>query len=438
MNKQTNSLHPVQRIGIDKLKLYKFDIIDIDFDYLTMLSTTKNNTDKPTDKNKSFVKVSYVGDSVRQFHIVDNTVFNELTIGYEVNPYGEIHEYCHLTLTVADAKGNNAQPMSHSEYTAYLNMALSYIAHKYRVKLGAEKVQVLQMEINTNIPLKYTFMEYHRVLNLLFGELVRIKGSKIFHASQPIDKDGGTKQKLETIERRNGSEEVIGYDKRCELQADGLNVAVLPANLLRIEWRLKKSRKVASELGTNFWFELNDEIICTAFYKRFYTESKVKFIKWKTKKEKELTRLINDFRKNDSRNWINTLIFDLLSMETNAGIPFILDLSQVTDAFMTLPDKHRRRTKVCKEIKNNYQKNSSKIFANHDLDKIEEIFGGIQAAYEDSMRAIDSGTVQDTNTASVSDAANSGHPLRKHSGRMMVTAVFNILEIPKVNYIDSS
>ena len=93
----------IQRIGIDKLELYNFTVHHIDTDYLDGMPNV--NISYVPNNSCPYIRVmEKSGIGIARIHIMDNLYFNELKVGCSINKDGELHEYCHLSLTVTNVK----------------------------------------------------------------------------------------------------------------------------------------------------------------------------------------------------------------------------------------------------------------------------------------------------------------------------------------------
>lgn len=380
------SSYLIQRVGIDKIELYNFTVYSVDTEHLAELANV--NIAIAPNGNGLYCRTMKNGAGILRIHVMDNKHFNELKIGCTINKDGELHEYCHLTLTVANARRYNVYSMSHAEYTEYILYVLNYISETYHIHLGGKDIQVENMEINSNIPLKGDYKDYGRVFDLFMAELLPLTFKKSFCVDS-IKRNGKIKEREEeTYERGNKSIGIVFYNKTRELNESGLYDSSLPKNLLRIEYKLKNRQKVSAELGTNHWFEMNDQMIVDFYTSHINSHYKKNYDKWLHRRNIDLKRLITSCRSSSSKTWHYDLLEEIRNREAINKIPFILDVEQIYTAFRQLPNENRNFERSLTALKNAQQRIENNIFLNHDLDKVTEIFAGIDTAAKTSIELL--------------------------------------------------
>lgn len=147
---------------------------------------------------------------------------------------------------------------------------------------------------------------------------------------------------------------------------------------MRIELSMDTSEKIRNALGTNLWAKLNDDVI-TAYYRRYIIDTlQRKYAQWHTMRQNELIRLIRRMRKDHPKNWHHWTMQHIRNLSEATGIPYILDIEQVAEAYKLLPDKHRnsiRAIKALMEIRVDQD-----LYHCRDRDKIREILDHLDAS----------------------------------------------------------
>ena len=86
-------------------------------------------------------------------------------------------------------------------------------------------------------------------------------------------------------------------------------------DILRMELKLLKAKKVADFFGSNTWSDLNDEKLFAAFESFVQKEIVDKFTKWQISVEKELIKKIQSYRDDKTnkitKNWHYLLMFEI-------------------------------------------------------------------------------------------------------------------------------
>ncbi len=237
------------KIGIDRIELENFYVSEIDIDYLKQTGAVLGNVD-------------IAGPcGARMMTIRDNNMFNNLVIGH--NQYGTRHVfYTILSLSPTNARGHNRDNMSWAEYDVYLHEVMQYIQKTYRIMLKYDNMRLRYLEINCNIPLTQPYAEYDRVIRLMMSLLPNYLGC--------LDTGRSTKSgddPIPTYLRKNNSMAVTIYNKTEQMRKRHTPAehADCMQDLMRIELRLKSSEKIMSAFKSNFWHDLDDELISNYF-----------------------------------------------------------------------------------------------------------------------------------------------------------------------------
>lgn len=364
-------LNLIQRIGIDKIQLSSFAIMDMD---LLKLSQMEQAEIKLSTNVERLYKRHMPGTNagITKIIIKDNQIFSDLIIGYTNDSNGIPIEYIYLTITVSNAKGYNLENLSYAEYSTYIDCVIEYIQSEYSIALLTDYMKVDYIEINANILLEQKFHKYNRVLKLLMSffnkHLGKLSSYENFKCKQ------GTQE--ESYKRGNKSKEIIFYNKSQQL-----NDTKIPLDenlsLLRMELRLKDRKIIKSVFNSNFWKDLNDKKIVDYFSEEIYTQLAKKFEDWQKTRKKELKKMIVYFRKQSTKIWHHLLMQYIRNKSESLMIPYILDIEQVCDSFRELPDPNRNNSRSIKSLLNIYIEND--VYKNNDINKAIEIFNALES-----------------------------------------------------------
>lgn len=363
---------PYQKIGIDKIKFTNLAICAIDIPYLMQHEKV---TLQQADNATSCRRRTPDGKGITKIIIRDNEIFSEMIIGSVKDSNNIPIEYVYLTMVIPEATGNNLVPWCYTDYDCYLDSVFCYIQSEYHISLLADDIKIKYMEVNTNIPLQYGFSNYSRAIRLLMSLLNNRMGK--LSTYEAVDDT----VHAESFKRGNKSVDVIMYDKLQEIIDKRKNYDNLDSPILRIEYRLKTSRKIKSAFGSNLWRELDDEKIAEFFICQIRTQLREKYRVWLQQKQNELKRLIVYCRAKSSKTWHHLLMQEIRNRSEQIGLPFILDIEQVYDAVRSFDDRNADRK--CNAIAG--IKITDDVYKNHDLNKMDEIFSGVELAYKNTV-----------------------------------------------------
>lgn len=378
MSTNNLELDLIQRIGIDKIQLSGFAIMGMDISRLIHEHGNVVEIHQSTEKMNHCIRhMPDTNAGIAKIIIKDNMVFSDLIIGCTNNSNGTPIEYIYLTVTVSNAKGFNLENMTYDEYDQYIACVLEYIESEYGVILLSSYMKIDYLEINSNILLEHDFSKYNRVLRLLMSMFNNHMGKLSTYDDIPGKK--GVKE--ESYKRGNNSTEIIFYDKTKELKDTGISIdGDIP--ILRIELKLKNKKKIKSVFGSCFWKDIDHKQIVEYYHKQIYSQLSKKFEEWKKTREKELKKLIVDFRQKSSKSWHHLLMQDIRNKSEMQIIPYILDIEQVCRAFKQLPDPNRNSHRSIKSLMN--ISIDEDVYKNNDIDKVYEILNSL-ASYSDTV-----------------------------------------------------
>lgn len=355
------------KIGLDRIVLYGFAIEDKDFEHLMELSKETGMID---------INASYADDSW-YIKIKDNDVFGDLILGRRMHG-NRLIEYAYLSLTPTNAYGHNWDNMSWSEYDTYLEVVLQYIADQYHICLSTANMKIRGMEINCNIPLRGPYADYDRPIRLLMSLLPMHLGYSQSYTSRRKSTDLSP-----TYLHGNKSTSLKIYNKTAQMRnhhpnADAPQEPDCNQDIMRIELSLDTPEKIKSALGTNLWSDLNDFTITDYFGRCIVDTLHRKYAQWYTRRRCELTKLIRTMRRDHPKNWHHLTMQHIRNCSEMDGIPYILDIEQVAEAYRQLPDKNRNRTRAVRALMGIHIENDR--YHHHDCEKIHEILEHLPAS----------------------------------------------------------
>ncbi|MGN0476069.1 MAG: hypothetical protein ACI4HM_01895 [Ruminococcus sp.] len=360
-------------VGIDKIILYNFSIINISISELL----EKHNIE--ITKASIPIHTHIFGEyEIQKIIIKDNDIFSDLIIGYTYSN-NLVHPYTYLTLTVSNIYGVNDVNVSWDTYNTYIQSCCSYINAEYGIQLYYSDIKVKYIEFNCNIALKHSFSEYRRVNKLIMSLLPNYL--KIQNSSAHAKKASNG---AESLKKGNKSMEVVLYNKSAQL-ADKSNTKEnaeidknIEPDIMRFELRLLSPEKVKRALGSFFWHELTDECIRQYFVAYFSKNIATKYNKWLSERQKQLQTLIKQQRKQHPKTWHHQVMQTIRNLSEAEELPYILDIEQIVSALSELPDPHRNCARSIRALLSIHIEND--VYKKHDCDKACEIIDAVLTA----------------------------------------------------------
>ena len=377
-------------VGLDKLDLGGLTIIRYDLDYLQWLA----------DKGKQIRVISPNQDGVWNVSIADNHKFGDLVLGANVHN-NMVMPYAYISLSPTHAHGDNWQNMSKEAYDRYIDEVLGYIKDTYHITLSSRRMYIRGMEINCDIPLSAPYAQYNRPCKLLMSLLPdTLKGDHNI-SSRCGNKRNSKSEDASTCMRKNKSTAVVIYNKSDQMRAKKLDkgdgvavedgaeqleqgteqepVEVEMRDIMRIELRLLDGKKIKRVFGSNHWSEIDDEMI-RAHYREYITDTlRRKYERWADKRRKQLKTLMARLRKEFRGEWYGLTMQYVRNHAEADGTPYVLDVEQVGEAILLLPDKNRNRYRTLHTF---YDKVDIKddVYRHNDRQKVAEILGHLEVA----------------------------------------------------------
>lgn len=353
------------KIGLDRIMLDKLIVCGpLDIAYLRRLAAT-GEVDIDITEN--------CGNHVLRIKIMDNLVFQELLVGHDCHEGRDVY-YTHLRLSPSNIYGDNMDNVSWTEYCDYLAYVVTYIEEVYKIHLDCRRMRLREAEINCNIPLKAPYADYDRPVRLLLSLLpmhlrttdVRTSTSK-GESPEP------------TYLRCNKTMGVSIYNKSAQMskkqKSKGLedpNPVEKGPDIMRLEIRLNSEKKIQSEMGTNWWFELSDAVIQEYFLKYFYKRVFKKYTEWYEHRRKAIHDLIDTMRAAHPKRWHTLTMMEIRNKSQITRAPYILDIEQVEEVIRQFPDPHKNCSHKINTLHGG--KVEDDVYYNRDCDKVIEIF----------------------------------------------------------------
>lgn len=370
-----------QRIGIDKIKFYKFHLdLQNGIDYSRLLCHECVQIEE-AENGKAIRYLPTTHKGISKIIIKDNQVFSDLAIGCIRDGTNKIHEYIYLTITVDNARGDNLEPMSYKEYCLYLENVIWYIADTYGIYLQTDDMKVRYMELNTNIALTENFSAYSRGIKLLMSFPDKRYG-KLSTYDSVSKKKKDTVFTAESYKRGNQSIEFVIYDKTKQME-DRKKKKDKSGDMpqyLRIEYRLLTPQKIKDELKSADWKNLNDNLIADWFINKWRHQIVEEYEAWKQERQKNLLKLIAKCRRKNPKNWHHLLMQEIRNLSELNGASYILDIEQVHEAVRNIPNSSKYYTRTIKAF--DKIEIDRDIYRNHDMAKVEEIINGVELSYK--------------------------------------------------------
>ena len=341
----------MENIGIDKIELYNFTVRSINLEYLRGMAWETGDIRIIEANGKQGLRVE----------IYNALAFSKLVVGQDQYKPGGGY-YVNLTLSPSNAYGHNLYNMTWTQYDKLLPEILKDISNTYKIDLDGRRIKVKTIEINCNIPLKQKYEVYVRTTRLLMSLLP--SAMRLSH-----DSDNGS-----TLLRKNGSMAVSIYNKTKQIRKKipELIDDEKEPDIMRIEIRLLKARKVKNAFKGNDWRKLSDEKISQ--YMCTYISNKMvkKYEEWYMKREKELMELIQKTRAKHKTRWQGVLRQQIFNESETLLVPYILDIEQVCQAMKRLPDPNKNCARACASMRKKKVEND--LYLNNDCGKVMEIF----------------------------------------------------------------
>jgi len=125
---------------------------------------------------------------------------------------------------------NNYQPLSYEEMRAALGQ-VEDLVRRIGVNIEVEKAGLCRLDLFRNVVMDEPSRSYAPIFKTIYIPYVT------------------TQSYANGVQLRNKSQSLTIYDKLAQLEAKGRSTLGVPQNALRVEWQLKKARKVQDKLG---------------------------------------------------------------------------------------------------------------------------------------------------------------------------------------------
>lgn len=331
-------------IGLDK-QVIKPTVVGVDFNRLK-----ENNTGKvvvSTDGNTVPIH-DYKQDKtvcISHINIVDDIMFNRLTIGVSKGEVGNIL-FCYLDISKMGADDTNLIPYTVEGFKAYANKCLKYIEEHYGVRLEDNDYKGESMEMNVTITLESKFNEYSHLLSLI-GEL-STGGRKRYKYYMYKDTD----REVAGIKLYSKSRTKKIYDKKRQLEKEKEIKIKLDKEYMRIEDTLLHQDVIKNTFGTAFISNVSDKDIEEYMIKSIKEDIINPLEKHIEEGNKILKKVALEEMKRDSRKWKRMFLYRAATLKNKKGILVVVDIQQVLDIIKEFNPKHYARDvkKLSKDI----------------------------------------------------------------------------------------
>lgn len=282
-----------------------------------------------------------------------------------------------MDIVIGDRSKSNLQNLTVSEYHNKIKRVFQYLYEEYGITVNQQYLKFSEMEINCTFELKEEFYKYHRVLRLMMFNLP--KSYKKIGQISGINK---REQRIEaeTFYRGNSSTEVKIYDKRKQLEQTVQFKT--EKNIMRIEFKLKKSQKIKEVFKSALVSDLTDEKVNKFYYQQFNRLFEKPYRKWQIENGNQLKNMIIYHKERNKKYWKSNLLRECCNKEQVDQIPSLLDVEDLLVQVKVL-DKDGHFKRVAKGILE--QCNYNDVYLQNDSDKAEEIIIRIHEAYDNFL-----------------------------------------------------
>lgn len=331
-------------IGLDK-QVIKPMVVGVDYNKLkdntggkVVVSTDGNTVPIYDYRQNKEVYISHI-------NIVDDIMFNRLTIGVSKGEVGNII-FCYLDISKMGADDTNLIPYTVEGFKAYANKCLKYIEEHYGVRLEDNDYKGESMEMNVTITLESKFNEYSHLLSLI-GEL-STGGRKRYKYYMYKDTD----REVAGIKLYSKSRTKKIYDKKRQLEKEKEIKIKLDKEYMRIEDTLLHQDVIKNTFGTAFISNVSDKDIEEYMIKSIKEDIINPLEKHIEEGYKLLKKVAIEEMNRDIRKWKRMFLYRAATLKNKKGIPVVVDIQQVLDIIKELSPKNYARDikKLSKEI----------------------------------------------------------------------------------------
>lgn len=239
-------------VGIDRTELRNLVVYQVDLQKL-------QNTDSKirlTESQLGYMTRDIEGNTIRVENIVvsDGFMFNSFRLDYKKEK-GNRNYYTILDVTIATKEGesDNLRPLNISEYRNKINNIKSYMRDIYGIYLDVSEARFNTIELNITNEMMYSFHDYRMIF-----EAVRQKRN---HKKYPVF---GLKEKKLQYETYIFSNKSLTNELKLYNKTEQLSYCFSiykKEQFMRFEYRLHSYDLIQNRLGTSRVSELTDQNI---------------------------------------------------------------------------------------------------------------------------------------------------------------------------------
>ncbi|MBE6445781.1 MAG: hypothetical protein E7019_07045 [Alphaproteobacteria bacterium] len=275
------------------------------------------------------------------------------------------YQYAMVQLSMEREDGSgNLEGFTINELRNRLKEIEEFLSMRYGIESSFSDVRIKNMEIQATIETQCPYEEYARALKQLMyyiPDSYRMNGLKTFY-EKDCRKNGEIKRKNTTYCKnshhgsgsKNEGLEITIYNKSAQLVAKGKKVA---KNYIRVEITFIGSGKIKKVFKTNRLNDITDKMI-HEYYFNFLCDIEESGKKIKENELKAFRRFLKGILKKareKKAHYLNQVAIDIINNIYNSeiihSVPLFLDISEIYDEIMNLPNiKNKRLWKKLEEI----------------------------------------------------------------------------------------
>lgn len=251
-----------------------------------------------------------------------------------------------------------------------LRDSLQMLGEKYGIVIDPTGITIKKAEIQRTFRLDDLYELYQRVLKLIFA-IIPPKSRLTNIIKFGANTDGTTTEQTFYVNSRSSRKsenyrELKVYDKGKERQ-EHLGIT-FDDTWVRIELTLIGGKTIKNAFGSRDLEIFTDSIIADYFNSQMQELIIKPYWKWKTKRDKELLKLLKEQRTRDPKRWVNNSLVEILNREVSSGgVPFVLGIDEILAAVDQMGLERRTKSRVKKSFLLLGQRNASVLMQGDDV-----------------------------------------------------------------------
>ena len=331
-----------ERIGTDMSVLYNFTLQDVDSKKL------KNLVTDPFQN--SYVRVIYSDDSpiqlpdgrrIQNLTIKDRDL-GKFTVTFSTNNLTK-KSYINtaLEMQISNSSGNNLQNLNVQEYRNRIDEVFQILSEKYGITADYSSIKIKKLELNATFFLNDPYELYRKPILLLMRNVPakkygRSKNNNAVKYKSWHEADQQTGQdNLETVQVENSAVKLKIYNKKKQLQDQGMDLSECDRDIMRVEYSFMDRRILESAFNGNSPDNMTDENITELFQKYFTRDIESPYRQWKAHNREKLKELVIQHREQEQK-WVPGFLRDCRQREAVSGLPTLFDLEDMREIFREL------------------------------------------------------------------------------------------------------